>query len=49
MSHGREAAHAGRRPPDILVTLVEAYEAKHYPIAGPTRLPRFCIVWKRCR
>ena len=41
--------HAGRRPPGYPGDLVEAYEAKHYPIAGPTGYRDSGSYWKRCR
>ncbi len=31
---------------EILVTLVQAYEATHHPIPHPIRLRPFCMKWK---
>ena len=32
---------------EILITLIEAYEARHHPIAPPTLWRRSCSAWNR--
>ena len=45
MSHAEEMDTPEGDGLDTVVT-VEAYEAKHYPMVGENRVPRFRIVWK---
>ena len=39
---GSKTQHARRRQADVLATLVEAYEAKHFPLICPIRSKLSC-------